>query len=368
MAGVAICPTNFCNFDCFFCAYRKSKDKQKISTISVNKVKKMLDEANPRKFDELVITGGGEPLLAFNKVLEIIKCAKKRGFRVKLVTNGFFGGLNNAEELVKKLKSAGLYKIIFSVDYDHLRFINYPAIPNAIKFCLDYNIIVGIRSVSRRKTYKKNIIIFKKIAKDLKGTLIKFYPSHLRRFLIISPYFKKLIFITDMDVGKSDVTPNSIDKEIKTINLSKLIFDRCKGKNLCIDANSVVVPCSCFYAFNNLDLYPADYSKSPILSQILNGKLAFVKLYIKIKNDVDLKNKISKENFYDICDFCFWILKHKDQIEKIKEPSKFQLVPIMVPLLFYKIKFLLHNFISLELLDFFMGGMEILFNFIGKYV
>ena len=140
---IFISPTNACNFKCTHCGLKKNNKNYSIPILTV---KKVLKEASKYKVKNLEITGG-ESLLFFEKTCKIIDLAHKEGLKVILNTNGYFIAYPNSKESIKKLKGTDV--IIFSFDYDHLKFIPYSQILKAIKAVLNNNINLRINIANR---------------------------------------------------------------------------------------------------------------------------------------------------------------------------------------------------------------------------
>lgn len=335
MKRVVVFPTNYCNFDCQFCGYKKSKGVQ-AKSIDISVVKKLLKVASKKNYKTLHITGGGEPLLVPNKVIGIIKLAKKYRFKhIDINTNTSY---LNSKTLMKKLKYSDLDRFSFSIDYDHLRFVSYSSVIQAIKEALNLSIKVTIKVTNRRRTRDKNLNLIKKIAKSLGGVLITF-PSPKgfcdRVFFVILP--KNIIVVLNSSVDTCyNKNLGIIKKDIK-----KLIFDYCSiPTDLIIDANSYIFNCMPWLSVNNPKLFGLGKfthlnNKSelfhPFLVNIINKKLAFIIFYLRIQKNKKLSECLKRQKFYSKCDLCMWLLKHKKIIEKFPPVSNFQLFWFVLP-------------------------------------
>lgn len=364
MKKLFVCPTNYCNFSCVFCGSKKSIKKK---NISVSKVEKILKKAKENNFKYLFLSGGGEPLLAINRVLKIIELSKRNGFaEIEVNTNGSCFCMPNHEKTIARLKEAGLTRIIFSIDTGHLKFISYRSIIQAIRTALKNGIKVRLKIVSLKKTIRKNEILIRKIVKELGGVKIEIPISNVKIFLVFIP--SNLLIFHHFNAMKTDATPSHLIKGIDAYPLKRLIFNSCRSKTVTVNAYSKILPCCNFYALNNPELYMSNVDKSdnlfkkhnPILEDILKSRLAFAKIYLRITKNDDLKKDLLKEKFYSLCDFCFWIQKNRKEIQNIKVPSNFEL------LLFY-----ISNFYALLTETVFVNLEKIMllfiFNFSGLY-
>ena len=91
MTSLAIIPTYNCNLRCIYCYANGGRENQ---SIDINTVKKVIDYKRKEKPNaktlDLYLVGGGEPLLNFDLVKEIVKYADSQFEEVvvNVVTNG----------------------------------------------------------------------------------------------------------------------------------------------------------------------------------------------------------------------------------------------------------------------------------------
>ncbi len=102
--------TNRCTLQCKMCNIWKLTKKGK--EISVNEMKRILNEVKSWKNTKYVSFVGGESLLRLNDTLELIKYANSLGFYTNIVSNATL--LN--KKVCKKLLEAGLKRIALSLD------------------------------------------------------------------------------------------------------------------------------------------------------------------------------------------------------------------------------------------------------------
>lgn len=350
MKQVIIIPTNYCNFSCYFCGNKKY-NKKKI--IKLSTVKKFLKKASEKNYKSLTITGGGEPLLRKEMIIKIIGIAKGYGFKtIQMATNGSL--LN--QRIIKKLRDAGLDRIYLSIDYDHLQSFSYEKIIYVVKLALKNNIKVTIKTINRKDTHLENLKIIRKISRDLGGWLISFpCPKSFceNYFIIFSPYGT----IVDLNVnfgGNKSMKNNILLKELEERKLEELIFDYCGFvKTTLVNEESYVLPCCSFHCLNNPRLYGFKLSKDKdvddfgsLLNKIIEDKLTFVKIYLRILKNSGLKKMLNNKPFYSKCDLCFFFLKNRKKIEKTPPPSRFELVRFVTPRFHHFLKYYISDLIS----------------------
>jgi MoaA/NifB/PqqE/SkfB family radical SAM enzyme len=102
--------TNKCPLRCKMCNIPKLKINKK--ELSVEEMKKVLNEVKGWKTTKYVSFVGGEALVRKNDAIELIDYANKLGFHTTIVTNGYFLDKKTCERLI----NAGLKRISFSVD------------------------------------------------------------------------------------------------------------------------------------------------------------------------------------------------------------------------------------------------------------
>jgi len=134
--------TNKCNIKCNHCVYSCSPEKK--LKLNLEKSLSLLDSFPKFKIKHLGISGG-EPLLYLNEVLQIIFKAKKQGLKVTLLSNGFWGSsIEKAEEIVSKLKKAGVTLLRISSDDFHQKFIPQQNIFNILDASRKQNLCVSL--------------------------------------------------------------------------------------------------------------------------------------------------------------------------------------------------------------------------------
>ena len=107
-----------CNFECDHCFLYCSPESQ--GTFTIAQVDQVLEEALKIGSVEWIYFEGGEPLLYYPLLVESIRRAKQKGFKVGIVTNAY-GALaeEDAELWLKPLIEAGLSVLSVSDDTFH---------------------------------------------------------------------------------------------------------------------------------------------------------------------------------------------------------------------------------------------------------
>ncbi len=118
LTGVHFLLTYTCNLECDHCFLYCSPWSR--GTFTIGQVTRVLDEAVKIGTVEWIFFEGGEPLLFYPLLLESIRRASARGFKVGVVTNAY-GAVSeeDAELMLKPLANAGLTYLSVSNDPYH---------------------------------------------------------------------------------------------------------------------------------------------------------------------------------------------------------------------------------------------------------
>jgi MoaA/NifB/PqqE/SkfB family radical SAM enzyme len=108
---IQIYPTNKCNLKCIFC-YQRVADYQQWEELSDEEWFRVIEEICQLGTEEILISGGGEPLCRKNTVIGIMKIAKDYGLNGRIITNGTLFLQRDIERIVK----LGWDNITFSID------------------------------------------------------------------------------------------------------------------------------------------------------------------------------------------------------------------------------------------------------------
>lgn len=118
LTGIHFILTYACNFECDHCFLYCSPWSQ--GTFTINQVNNVLDEAEKINSVDWIFFEGGEPFLYFPLLMEGIRQAKSRGFKVGIVTNAY--GANSPEDAelwLRPLKESGMSFMNISNDTFH---------------------------------------------------------------------------------------------------------------------------------------------------------------------------------------------------------------------------------------------------------
>ena len=116
--GIHFLLTYTCNFECDHCFLYCSPWSK--GTFAIGQVTRVLDEARKIGTVEWIFYEGGEPFLFYPLLLESVRRAAERGFKVGIVTNAY-GTISgeDAELWLKPLAGAGLSYLSVSNDPYH---------------------------------------------------------------------------------------------------------------------------------------------------------------------------------------------------------------------------------------------------------
>ncbi len=99
-----------CNYKCFYCALTDENYRQKERELGTGEAKQLIDKVVESGIKAFIINGG-EPLLR-EDIFELIEYANSKDLEVSVSSNMSL----MTEEVLQKLKKAGLYNIIVSLD------------------------------------------------------------------------------------------------------------------------------------------------------------------------------------------------------------------------------------------------------------
>ena len=113
LTGIHFLLTYRCNFECDHCFLYCTPESP--GTFTIEQVSSVLDEAEKIGTIDWIYYEGGEPFLFYPLLLESVKRAGERGFRVGIVTNAY--GANSEQDAklwLAPLMDAGLSFISIS--------------------------------------------------------------------------------------------------------------------------------------------------------------------------------------------------------------------------------------------------------------
>lgn len=135
--------TDRCNARCLHCAFGCGPEIK--GFMRLNEAKHYVKDAKALD-TEIVCLTGGEPMLYPNLVEKIIsECSRLSFPEIWLFTNGFWGhNISKAHAVLEKLRSRGLTKMFFSVDFFHQNCVPMTSVKNAIEASLESSLEVCI--------------------------------------------------------------------------------------------------------------------------------------------------------------------------------------------------------------------------------
>lgn len=118
LEGIHFLLTYTCNYSCDHCFLYCSPNS--VGTFTLNQIKEVLDEALKIKTVNWIFFEGGEPFLYYPIMVEGIKLAKEKGFKVGIVTNSYWAtNTEDAEIWLKPFKESGIDELSLSDDTFH---------------------------------------------------------------------------------------------------------------------------------------------------------------------------------------------------------------------------------------------------------
>jgi len=157
--GVEIELTSHCNVACGFCPHPKMERTKGIMSIEL--IKKIIDDCSTNGINDILFCGFGEPLLD-KRLPEIILYAKEKKInRTRITTTGYL--LN--KDLAKKIFSSGLDEISLSVDattsvtYDQVRKIKTPLKNHSSHFDVISDNIKDLVSLFKEENFNTRVFL-----------------------------------------------------------------------------------------------------------------------------------------------------------------------------------------------------------------
>lgn len=268
--------TYYCNFACDHCCFSCSPLYQE--KISTEAMVHFIDEAAMNSGIDSVSFSGGEIFCFFDELLPVIRHARLKGFSVICNSNGYWGeSLENANQIIRKLKTLNIQLLSISYDCFHNKYISQQSIENILQLSRKYDLNV-----------------------NLKGVLLK---NHDRIFQLVSQFGPS---ITEVPIIESIClrmgrAADTIEQEF--FLQEPLYNGRCTslGRDIVVYPNGAVAPCcspvmsELPYIFGNI--YTSSFLE--IIERFNNDKTLckWVKYGIPISAGKDLQ-------LQTLCDIC----------------------------------------------------------------
>jgi organic radical activating enzyme len=148
--------TTHCNAKCSMCYQSvgpKGLDQWGRAALNPEEVERVIREAiSIKSLGRRFHIAGGESFLKIDEVIHLIKVAREVGFtNISTTTNAFWAKkTERADEICRRIKTAGLTSMEVSWDYWHQPYINAQAIDNCILACARFNIQLNLRVLTTR--------------------------------------------------------------------------------------------------------------------------------------------------------------------------------------------------------------------------
>jgi len=118
LSGIHFLLSYMCNLECDHCFVYSNPHAE--GTFTLKQIRNILDDAKMMDSVEWVYFEGGEPFLFYPILLEAVKYARTNGFKVGIVTNGYFAtSREDLEYWLKPLAEMGISDLTISDDSFH---------------------------------------------------------------------------------------------------------------------------------------------------------------------------------------------------------------------------------------------------------
>ena len=163
---------------------------------------------------EIVCITGGEPMLYPNLAKKIIsECSRLSFPEIWLFTNGFWAhDMFKTRAIVEELRSLGLTKMFFSIDFFHQSYVPIESVKNAIEASLEASLEVSIDARFIGEPNREN-----KFNSATRSNL-KFLGNLLSKVEVIKAQ--------PMFIGRA---AESLTKHVKMKPLSEILNEKCPG-------------------------------------------------------------------------------------------------------------------------------------------
>ena len=155
MTGIHILLTYKCLFECDHCFVYSSPQSE--GTFTYKQICKVLDESIKIGTIKWIYFEGGEPFLYYPLLLEGVKEASLRGFKVGIVTNAYFAtSEQDAEKWLVPLSKMDVCDLRISNDLFHSEDQNSSYAKNALNSARKLGLSAGTIAIDEPTTKKKN--------------------------------------------------------------------------------------------------------------------------------------------------------------------------------------------------------------------
>jgi len=200
--------TSRCTANCRICG--TSSHPLHPEKMSPQKARKYIEQISSIPSYKIIGFTGGEPLIFYKEILELVGVAKSHGLRSKIATNAFWAtARKTAYEKLKKLRDNGLDFISISTDAYHQEYVPLERVLNAILSALELDLAVTIAFIHKPdngKELAKIIEFLRSFGLEDKLIFSRHLDPDIRQYLSMSyvdyiEEFKKRIYIRESTVS-----------------------------------------------------------------------------------------------------------------------------------------------------------------------
>ena len=317
-----IFPTKYCNADCKFCIFKSpmkqnNKDTRKDELNEIG-IQKSIEFINKSNIGYLLISGGGEPFLRLNEIIELI--SKVKVDEIVIVSNGFWAkNYEKAYEIIKKIKEIQIVNpkkitIRISADKWHSDHLGIEHLKNILNIFLnnyrdDKNLKLKIHTIINDNTIfdvlnkskiKYNIKYEKKYSSDNE----KINKSNRnRRFIELNNSYELEVEFAKLFNPDLEVDLNTDIDEQNKVFMEDLVKsqigsfstvvnnDKTKGLDYIISYNGNVSTWANYQINNSPNLYRDSYKE--ILNKIFNDIISYSFLKEPVNNIINIIEKVN---------------------------------------------------------------------------
>lgn len=287
-----------CNASCSICCF--SSEPSCKEKLNVERMKEYIDESKGIEEITTIAFTGGEPFLAYDLLMELIKYAKNAGKKVNTVTNGYWASsYEKAYQKLKELKEAGLDYLSLSHDAYHKKFIKTENIRNILRATTKLELPTSLAIVKVKDEEIGSII--NDIGNDIYTASIKVGPC--------------------LPVGraKESFSDEQFDRTIES-NKARCAY----GANLVVCYDGTIYPC-CSQVIVNTGLGIGNFEEislkeamtklknNALLYFLRNADMKFYSEFARIKLGLDIP-----EYIVNPCELCAILFK-KENIDLFHE-------------------------------------------------
>lgn len=309
--------TAACKSCCFSCNIQKDSDYMSFDDMVL-----IIDEVvSSYKTINLLVLTGGECFLLGNTLPTIIKYATNKNLNTRIVSNAYWAkSFRHAYKELSLLKECGLTELNISTGDEHLRFVPYEFIINAISASLR----LGIHTVLNIETNPNKSFSFEKLSTEPR--MVKY--KNNSNLNIINGLW---IDYDSIEKGSHNYKHNIEINNTPCRNLFESIN---------IMPNFDMVSC-CGLSVNKIGFLNLGNVKKHSIKKLYESQFDdFVKVWLYTKGPLKIAETICNTNPYKynscnhICEICFRLFSDINNIDRIKEKYKDQKTNVLMSYFF----------------------------------